>query len=443
MEFGWVVLVFISVLVYIGVCWAIKIYNIRPEIFAFIGPCLMIRTSKTQIFDALARFRRIFLVYGTLGVFIATVCSILMTVIILLTAYMTMIIKPDPSQLIQPRNLLLIPGVNDFVPSTCAVWFALIFAVFIHEFGHGLLSRVENIRVKYTGILTLVLPIGAFVESDEEEIEKSKLATKLRVFAAGISNNMVVGVVCLVVLSLLLGMIVPGTMPIVQGIYENSPADCAGIYPGTMILAIDGILVSNSSDVSTILSSTVPGQTIHVLGEFKGEQRMYDVTLTNLPSERRSSVFKNDSSGFMGILYSDPRTITDMLHALTHPSTMNQMLVSVLSFLMLPFSSIDVSSSLSILVIDTPDPVFLSAPFGGFWELVHLFFWCAWINVLLGTFNALPLGPLDGGQMLRECVKNLLSKCDMERYTLSLCRIITNLLIVVIIVPIIMPYFFF
>ncbi|HJJ92313.1 MAG TPA: site-2 protease family protein, partial [Methanocorpusculum sp.] len=334
MEFGWVVVVFISVLVYIGVCWAIKIYNIRPEIFSFIGPCLMIRTSKTQIFDAFSRFRRIFLVYGTLGIFIATVCSILMTVIILLTAYMTMIIKPDPSQLIQPRNLLLIPGVNDFIPSTCAVWFALFFAVFIHEFGHGLLSRVENIRVKYTGILTLVLPIGAFVESDEDEIEKSKLSTKLRVFAAGISNNMVVGVVCLVVLSLLLGMIVPGTMPIVQGIYENSPADCAGIYPGTMILAIDGILVSNSSDVSTILSSTVPGQTIHVLGEFKGEQRMYDVTLTNLPSERKGSVFKNDSPGFMGILYSDPRTITDMLHTLTHPSTMNQMLVSVLSLLM-------------------------------------------------------------------------------------------------------------
>ena len=180
----------------------------------------MIRTSRTGIFDVLARFRRTFLVYGTLGVVIVAVCGILMTAMIILTAYLTMLIQPDPSPIIQPQNLLLIPGVNDFVPSTFAVWFALVFAVVIHEFGHGLLSRVEKISVKYTGILALVIPIGAFVEPDEEEIEKSPLATKLRMFAAGITNNMVVGGVCIVVLVLLLGLIVPGTVPIHEN-YRN------------------------------------------------------------------------------------------------------------------------------------------------------------------------------------------------------------------------------
>ncbi|MCZ0860428.1 site-2 protease family protein [Methanocorpusculum sp. MG] len=437
MEFGWIVPVIICVLVYAGVCWAIKKHNFHPEIFAFMGPCLMIRTSRTGIFDILARFRRTFLVYGTLGVVVVAVCGILMTAMIILTAYLTMLIQPDPSPIIQPQNLLLIPGVNDFVPSTFAVWFALVFAVIIHEFGHGLLSRVENIRVKYTGILALVIPIGAFVEPDEEEIEKSPLATKLRMFAAGITNNMVVGAVCIVILSLLLGMVVPGTAPFVQGIYENYPADLAGMQPGTVILAIDGIPVANTTDVSAILAGTTPDQMVQVLGEYKGDQQMYDITLTSVPAE-----IGNATSGFMGVVYGQPQAIVDTLHAWTHPATPGEALVSALNFLVLPFSSITGSSSFAMLVTDTPDPAYLSAPFEGFWEVVHVLYWCAWVNILLGTFNALPLGPLDGGQMLREGVKSFLAKRGKEQYALPLCSMITNLLIVVIIIPIIMPYFF-
>ena len=298
MEFGWVALVIICVIVYAVVCWEIKKSNFHPEIFAFMGPCLMVRTSRTGIFDVLARFRRTFLVYGTLGVVVVAACSVLMTVMIIVTAYLTMLIQPDPSPIIQPQNLLLIPGVNDFVPSTFAVWFALVFAVVIHEFGHGLLSRVEKIRVKYTGILALVIPIGAFVEPDEEEIEKSPLATKLRMFAAGITNNLVVGAICILALILLLGMVVPGTVPFVQGVYEGYPADLAGMQPGTVILAIDGVPVANTTDISTLLAGTIPGQTIQVLGEYKGVQQMYDITLTSVPSDITGLSAGNTTSGF-------------------------------------------------------------------------------------------------------------------------------------------------
>ena len=353
MEFGWVALVIICVIVYAVVCWEIKKRNFHPEIFAFMGPCLMIRTSRTGIFDVLARFRRTFLVYGTLGVVVVAACSVLMTVMIIVTAYLTMLIQPDPSPIIQPQNLLLIPGVNDFVPSTFAVWFALVFAVVIHEFGHGLLSRVEKIRVKYTGILALVIPIGAFVEPDEEEIEKSPLSTKLRMFAAGITNNLVVGAICILALILLLGMVVPGTVPFVQGVYEGYPADLAGMQPGTVILAIDGVPVANTTDISTLLAETIPGQTIQVLGEYKGVQQMYDITLTSVPPDLTGSSAGNTTSGFMGVLYGDPQAITDTLHAWTHPETLGDVLVSALNFLVLPFSSLAGSSSFGMLVTDT------------------------------------------------------------------------------------------
>ena len=95
-----------------------------------------------------------------------------------------------------------------------------------------------------------------------------------------------------------------------------------------------------------------------------------------------------------------------------------------------------------MLVTVTPDPAFLAAPFDGFWEVIHVLYWCAWVNILLGTFNALPIGPLDGGQMLREGVKSFLTKRGKEEYAQPICSMITNLLIVVIVIPIIMPYFF-
>jgi membrane-associated protease RseP (regulator of RpoE activity) len=399
----------------------------------------MIRTVRTGAFDVLARFKRTFIAYADVGIFLTVLSGLGMTILLISTAFLTMLTRPEPSPVLQPQNLLLIPGINDYVPSTFAVWFALVLAIVIHEFGHGLLSRVEGIRVKYTGILMLVIPIGAFVEPDETEIERSALSTKLRMFAAGITNNLVIGIICILGLVVLLGMVVPGSAPYIQGVYEDYPAYHAGILPGTVVLAIDGIPVSDFSDVSAIMENTTAGQMVSVLGEYQGEQQMYDVTLSAVPPEVNT---QNTDSGFMGVVYAQPQTVTAALHAWTHPSSPLEALVSALQFVVLPFSSIAGNSVLGILVVDTPDPAFLSSPFPLFWEVVHLLYWCAWINILLGTFNALPIGPLDGGQMLREWARSFFGRRGKERYALLFCRFVTNLLIIMIVIPLIMPFLF-
>ena len=38
----------------------------------------------------------------------------------------------------------------------------------------------------------------------------------------------------------------------------------------------------------------------------------------------------------------------------------------------------------------------------GFWLVANLLFWLAWMNLLLGLSNALPLVPLDGGLLFRD-----------------------------------------
>jgi membrane-associated protease RseP (regulator of RpoE activity) len=41
--------------------------------------------------------------------------------------------------------------------------------------------------------------------------------------------------------------------------------------------------------------------------------------------------------------------------------------------------------------------------------LAHLFFWLAWVNILLGFKNLIPMVPFDGGHMLRDMLHGFLS----------------------------------
>jgi len=439
MDLGWLIPVLTAVMIYACICYAILKYNILPNTFSFMGPCLMIKTTHTGIFDKLSRWKRLLIAYGNLGVILTVISSVVVTLLFVLTAFMSLIIETEP---IAPQNLLLIPGINDYVPSTFAVWFALIFAMVIHEFGHGILSRVENIKVKSAGVLALVIPIGAFVEPDEEGIARSSLGTKLRMYAAGITNNLLVGAICIIFLVLLLGLVVPGASPYVYGVYEGYPAEEAGVMPGTIIFAIDNTSVSSLADISAVLAGTKPNQTITLYGEYRGTPQTYDITLTSIPPDLAGNILVSGSdSGFIGVSFSEPSVITNALHTLMYPSSPLGAAGSLLTFLALPFSSIAGSAALSFLIVDTPDPAILAAPFTGFWEIIHILYWCAWINILLGIFNALPLGPFDGGQMLRESLRSwFVSRGKDEKTAFSICRSISYVLVLLIVIPLIMPY---
>lgn len=441
MDLGWLIPVIITIMIYAFICYAIKANNFLPNTFSFMGPCLMIKTTHTGIFDKLSRWKRVLLVYGNIGVILTAICGVVITLLFVLTASLSLFVETKP---ISPQNLLLIPGINDYVPSTFAVWFAIIFAMLIHECGHGILSRVENIKVKSTGILALVIPIGAFVEPDEEDVEKASLGTKLRMFAAGITNNLVVGAVCLLILVLLLGLVIPGTSPYVYGVYAGYPADEAGVLPGTVIYAMDNTTVSSLADISAFLATTKVNQTITLYGEYKGSPQMYDVTLTSIPSNLSGTVLASGSDvGFIGVSFSEPSVITDTLDTMIYPSSLLGAAGSFLTFVALPFSSIIGTDVLSFLIVDTPDPAILAAPFAGFWEIIHLLYWCAWLNILLGIFNALPLGAFDGGQMLRESLRAWYIKHGKdERRAFTICRTISYVLVMMIVIPLIMPYLF-
>lgn len=136
---------------------------------------------------------------------------------------------------------LAIPGLNPIMP----FWYtllALIVGLVLHELAHGMQTRTNGMRVKHTGLLYAVVPIGAFVEPEEEDVRKAPRRVRLDLYAAGVATNFTIAAVAFLLMSgMMAGLDSPydGNAAVYQEV-EDSPADVAGIPAGAIILTVDG-----------------------------------------------------------------------------------------------------------------------------------------------------------------------------------------------------------
>ncbi|WP_265109070.1 site-2 protease family protein [Halosolutus halophilus] len=229
--------------------------DLLPGFVATQGPILTIHTKRGRAFlTRLARPKRFWRAWANLGIGISLVVMVGMFVF-LLSAALTSLTSPQVSSTVQqPRNVLVIPGVNDFLPlsATPGIVIGLLVGLVVHEGGHGLLCRVEDIDIDSMGVAMLaILPIGAFVEPDEESSKSASRGGQTRMFAAGVTNNFAI---TLLAFALLFGPIAgsiavaPGAA--VGGVASDSPAADAGIEPNDRITAIDGQPVESNADLA-------------------------------------------------------------------------------------------------------------------------------------------------------------------------------------------------
>lgn len=425
----WLLILIALVAIYAIAAYFIYRKKLWTDHIVFYGPIMAIKTARVKFFDKFTAVRSFFKVYGTVGVIVVIIVSVFMTVMLFVSIRYTLIVRPEPTGIYEPQNILLLPGINDYVPSTFAVWFAFFLTIVVHEFGHAILCRVEEIKVKGMGVLLAVIPIGFFVEPDEEELEKTKGMPKVRMFGAGITNNLVVGFSCFVLLILLFGIVVPATQPAIHGIYQGYPADNASVPQGSVVTAINGIPVASRADVSTLLNTTKPGDKITLTAEKGGVSSDYTLTLAPWPAEYGT----NQTSGFMGVEYYDGGAVKEAVGTMLSP-------VGFFEFLIVPFASGDGLQYLRILAFDSPDTTYYQVPFAGFWDVIHLLFWCAWININVGLFNAIPMIPLDGGYILKEGVDRLLDRRGLIKYSGYVVGAVSYVMIVVLISLILLPY---
>ncbi|MDO9517179.1 MAG: site-2 protease family protein [Methanosarcinaceae archaeon] len=254
------------------------------------GPVLMIRTQRGQgLLNFLARPKSFWRLFANIGIPLMFVGMAAMFLIIILSDIALLSsfqnnMMPEPGKFNEARNLLLIPGVNEFIPFTWGL-IALIVTLVVHEFAHAILCRVENIRVKSMGLLVAIVPIGGFAEPDEEELfgiskeedENGKIQTVInpdkvatrnqrsRILAAGVMANFVVAFVAfLLFFGPVLGAIEPLSDTMVVNVTPGSPAFEAGIREGMVITGIDDISVQNAHDVILYTLMIEPGSTVKV-----------------------------------------------------------------------------------------------------------------------------------------------------------------------------------
>ncbi len=216
------------------------------------GPAIKINTHLgIRFIDRFGRYKRF---WRAFGIFSQIVSFGLMIVMIFI---MVVAVVNLPNTLsrggVSIEYVLAIPGLNPLLP----FWFgllALIIALVCHEMAHGLQSRANDVGVKHTGLLYAVVPLGAFVEPDEKDVEAASRRGRIDIYTAGITTNFVIAAVAFLIFSI--GMLGGISSPYNDNVAvyaetADSPAYGAGLPVGAIITEVDGVPFSYTSDYYT------------------------------------------------------------------------------------------------------------------------------------------------------------------------------------------------
>ncbi len=275
------------------------------------------------------------------------------------------------------------------------IWVLVVFFImFPHEVMHGIIARVEKIKLKSVGLLLFLIFPGAFVEPDEKNFKKKPLFAKLRVLAAGSFANAIVSLLAFFLAMSIWNVAVQGV--VIEKVIPNTPAEKAGIKPGEILKSFDGkeikpnfwiysslvvmhkdapVLTASYAIVSVLTNGTFrnyaykPGEKVKLCTNVK----CYEINLSSHPQIK--------GAPFIGI---EANLGTDSFSK------------SFLDFLC-------VLSALSFAV---------------------------------AVINMLPIYPLDGGQMIREILEKIFGEDIGRKITIGISLFVFMLLLYTVLGPV-------
>ncbi len=426
-------------------------YNI-----SLFGPALLLKTKKGLGFlKRISKRKRFWKSYGNFAIIL---CFILMILVIYLFIWnvATMIdLDLTPTQkenLPGPEYALLLPVINPIIPLEYLFYVivALVVAIIVHEFSHGILTFAGDLKVKSMGIMYLIIPIGAFVEPDEEQLKKTDIKKRLRVFAVGPMANFVVVLIALLLFSF---VFLGAAQPVADGVViistsEDSPAYEYGFEPGMIITSINNSTITSYNDFFVVMNNTRSGEEIEVEYYWNG----FNTKFVNLSDkyeeyEKRNPQYNNESfmgKGYFGIY---PGSHDIFLSVLKNPFGYNikdrfiyVMTLPVMGALegynpiTYPFTeSYEITGPLNVI------------PSSIYWGIVNIIYWIFWLNLMVGLFNVVPMIPLDGGYLFNDYVKLAIKKLKKGISQEKLDKIVGNISLVVsltVLFLIIFPFIF-
>jgi len=359
------------------------------------GPALMIKTRRgLDDIERWSRFRRFWTVASDLGIWLAAISMGLIVALLVLGAVVSFRIPASDAP--SPSEALAIPGINPLIP----LWYgliALIIGIVLHELSHGIVARSQGIGVKSVGILWCVIPIGAFVEQNDADMMAAPRRKRDRVAAAGILANFAIAIVFFVALSAVVSAsVVPNANGVgIVFVQSGSPAANISLAPGDIITSINGTATTSVDLFEDSLANTTPGEVV-VVQYYSASQGTFVSTSVALATNPTVS-----TRGFLGV---SPAFLTPaaLKQTLVWPlGSPNGPLTGSIDWIVLPLASLEPLSGSSVQYYHLTGPLAHVDP-NTFWIGANVLYWVAWMSLLLGLSNALPLVPLDGGLLFRD-----------------------------------------
>jgi len=262
---------------------------------------------------------------------------------------------------------VLIPGVTLTSPEAITYFLLSIPIVLVmHEGAHGIVAALEKIKIKTGGFAIFIAMFAGFVEPDEEEFEKAKKISKLRVIGAGATSNVLFAIVLGIIMltNPVFGMIIESIPlfgePILNTFYElssgvlilstmeNSGAEQAGLLGNDIITSINDIPIRGPADFPIL----DPGDTATVSILRDGQEMEFGVEIMSSPDD--------PERGLIGIMRDN---------SIPYKPVMN----------FIDWSNVDFNISMFLL-------------------------WLWMISFFIGIINMLPLPILDGGKFIHTII---------------------------------------
>ncbi len=268
----------------------------------------------------------------------------------------------------QPEFLeltVLIPGVT--LTSAASITYFLLsipVVLVIHEGAHGIVAALEKIKIKTGGFAIFIAMFAGFVEPDEEEFNKAKKISKLRVIGAGATSNVIFAFVlgAILLTNPFFAMILPEPLlsafyelpegVLILSIIENSGAEQAGLLANDIITSINDKPILSPVD----FPSLNPGDTASVSVLRDGQPLEFSLEVMPAPDD--------PERGLIGIMRDN---------SFAYKPVMN--------------------------FIEWNDP-----------NLSMFLLWLWMISFFIGIINMLPLPILDGGKFIHTIIDKRISE---------------------------------
>ncbi|OKY78262.1 MAG: Membrane-associated protease RseP regulator of RpoE activity in bacteria [Candidatus Methanohalarchaeum thermophilum] len=347
------------------------------------------------------KFRKFLEKMGVLNVFISTLSIIVVTIFLGYQLFI-MFTRPDLVSQATLGEAVLLPGLA--LPIFYGA-IALGVAIIFHEFSHGIFARLNDIKITSIGAgIFAIIPL-AFVEPDEEDIEKSSRSSKIQMFSAGPSINIYI---CLISVFLTFIMISAFFSPATTGVgitqvVPDSSASDIGLKPGLVIEEINNQDIENLEDFNKAMEKQDPGETINI----KTDQGEFTATLG-----------EKEGEAFLGIA---PVEITSFYNSYKNPlAYLVPQLGTGLDMFKLDFFESQVNPNIVLPLIQTT-------------------FWVSLLNFWIGILNMMPIYPLDGGRVFRELIQGLMERISFIDNKEKFTKIVTTIISVVFLVIYLLP----